>query len=232
MPSPILYPHAFLLFSIICHRFRETKAEYYVVTRTMNVPLVTYKDPHFCPRRLWVSLPFSAFVLHFPLYYFQSLPWCHSPCSNPKTNTYRCWIYYRGLKFARQGIFLLKGRTVRRGARKLRQCCKDAGKRQDGKVTTGKIHGLPSLSLRKEQTFRMDLRSSQRLCEVGEDAVTTPIFPFRTLKIFQRLGCSDLNVMNDMQMCDLRSEFINFVSFEHEKYLIIYVLFSPQLCEK
>ena len=32
----------------------------------------------------------------------------------------------------------MKGRTVRRGARKLRQCCKDDGKRQDGKVTTGK----------------------------------------------------------------------------------------------
>ena len=122
-------------------------------------------------------------------------------------------------EFPRQGIFLLKGRTVRKGARKLRQCCKDAGKWQDGKVTTGKSHGLPSLSLRKEQTFRMDLRYSQRLCEVGEDAVTTPIFPLRILKIFQRLGCSDLNVMNDMQPCDLRSELINFVSFECEKYL-------------
>ena len=44
--------------------------EYYVVTRTMNIPLVTYKDPNFCPRRLRVSLPFSAFVLHFSLYYF------------------------------------------------------------------------------------------------------------------------------------------------------------------
>lgn len=93
------------------------------------------------------------------------------------------------------------------------------GKGKMGRSPQAKIHGLPSLSLRKEQTFRLDLRSSQRLCEVGEDAVTTPTFPLRTLKIFQRLGCSDLNVMNDMQTCDLRSELINFVSFECEKYL-------------
>lgn len=43
---------------------------------------------------------------------------------------------------------------------------------------------------------------------------------------------SDPDVMNDMQACDLRSEFVNLVSFECERYFIIFTIFFQQFCEK
>lgn len=76
----------------------------------------------------------------------------------------------------------------------------------------------------------MDLRSSQQSCEVGEYAATVLTFPLRTLENLSNMwGVSDLNVMNDMQTCDLRSECVNLVSFECVKYFII---FFQKLCEK
>lgn len=61
------------------------------------------------------------------------------------------------------------------------------------------------LSLRKEQKYGMDLRSSQQLCEVGEYAATPPIFPQRAQNLLNVWDVSDPNVMNDMQTCDLSS---------------------------
>lgn len=43
---------------------------------------------------------------------------------------------------------------------------------------------------------------------------------------------SDTHVMNDMQTCDLRSESVNLVSFECEKYFITPAVLLQQRCEK
>lgn len=87
-------------------------------------------------------------------------------------------------------------------------------------------------SLRKGQKYRMDLRSSQQSCEVGESAITIPIFPLRTPKTLRHWDVSDPTVMKDMQTGDLRSKSAHLFSFECGKYLISFTIFFQQFCEK
>lgn len=172
--------------SPFCHRFRERL--YHVVTRTMKMPLVTYEDRSFSPMSLggaFLSVHLLSFLCIISILYPVTVP----VLTQRQTHALdaQCVSVARS-SCQGTGVFLSKGlSTVRRGPTKLRQCCKDAVRRAR-KVTTGESPGLPSSTLRKEQQYGMDLRSSQQSCEVGDYAFTVPTFPLRTLKILHTLG--------------------------------------------
>lgn len=61
------------------------------------------------------------------------------------------------------------------------------------------------------------------------------LYPFShddTYNLSDMWHVSDPNVMNEMQTGDLRSEFVNLVSFKCERYFIIFTIFFQQFCEK
>lgn len=106
------------------------------------------KDPNFSPTSSWVSLLPSASVLNFSFYYFHSLPWGHSPHSNPDTNTYnRCTTYHCGPEPATgKGTFLSKGQRLSGEAlwNKGTAAQMLALRGRGGEATAGEIRGLPS----------------------------------------------------------------------------------------